>query len=172
MKVLKVKTLVLLFTVVFTVISYSVFSQLSTTITGKILNGKNDPVAGVSVTVEGLSSGTSSDIEGRFTIAVPASKPISLKVSAVGYKEKTVTDIRVATGMHEELNLILEEASKKLENVVVRSSGSRRESVNALIAYQKNTSTVSQVISAEAIRRSPDKNTGEILRRIPGASVQ
>jgi len=31
---------------------------------------------------------------------------------------------------------------------------------------------VAQVISAEAIRRSPDKNTGEVLKRVPGASVQ
>jgi len=107
-----------------------------------------------------------------FTIGVPASKPLSIKVSAVGYREKKVTDVTVTAGKTEELNVFLEEASKKLENVVVKSSGTRRESVNALIAYQKNTSTVSQVISAEAIRRSPDKNTGEILKRIPGASVQ
>ena len=27
-------------------------------------------------------------------------------------------------------------------------------------------------MSAEAIRRSPDKNTGEVLKRVPGTSVQ
>ena len=31
---------------------------------------------------------------------------------------------------------------------------------------------MAQVISAEAIRRSPDKNTGEVLKRVPGTSVQ
>ncbi len=41
-----------------------------------------------------------------------------------------------------------------------------------LISYQKNTNTVSQVVSAEAIRRSPDKNTGEVLKRVPGTSIQ
>ncbi|MEI2748710.1 MAG: TonB-dependent receptor plug domain-containing protein [Ferruginibacter sp.] len=41
-----------------------------------------------------------------------------------------------------------------------------------MIAVQKNTPVVAQVISAEAIRRSPDKNTGEVLKRVPGTSVQ
>src|SRR6185369_7046015 len=40
------------------------------------------------------------------------------------------------------------------------------------ISFQKNTNTVAQIVSAEAIRRSPDKNTGEILKRVPGTSVQ
>ncbi|HEX6172136.1 MAG TPA: TonB-dependent receptor [Chitinophagaceae bacterium] len=40
------------------------------------------------------------------------------------------------------------------------------------MSFQKNTNTVASVISAEAIRRSPDKNTGDVLKRIPGTSVQ
>ena len=39
------------------------------------------------------------------------------------------------------------------------------------ITFQKNTNTVASVISAESIRRSPDKNTGEVLKRTPGASL-
>ncbi len=31
---------------------------------------------------------------------------------------------------------------------------------------------MAQVISAEAIKRSPDKNTGEVLKRVPGTSIQ
>jgi hypothetical protein len=155
-----------------TIISYGSYGQNTSTISGKIRNGKNEPLSAVSVTVAGTTKGTSTDVEGGFVIAVPSSTAIKLKVSAIGYREKTIGDIIVVPGKTEELNIILEEANKKLENVVVRSSGVRRETVSALIAYQKNTSTVSQVISAEAIRRSPDKNTGEILKRIPGTSVQ
>jgi len=172
MKAIKVKSFTLLFATVFTLISYPGFSQQSSKISGKILNSKNERLSGVSVTILGLSSGTSTDIEGSFILPVPSSKPLTIKVSAVGYKEKTVPDISVGEGLTEELNIILEEAGKKLENVVVRSSGARKESVNAMIAYQKNTSTVAQVISSESIRRSPDKNTGEILKRIPGTSIQ
>jgi outer membrane receptor for ferrienterochelin and colicin len=79
----------------------------------------------------------------------------------------------VLSGQVNELNVILQTASANLETVTVTArSSARRESVNALIQYQKNTNTVSQVIAAETIRRSPDKNTGEVLKRVPGTSIQ
>jgi outer membrane receptor for ferrienterochelin and colicin len=72
-----------------------------------------------------------------------------------------------------ELNVVLTVAAKDLAGVTVTSrSSARRESVNSLIAYQKNTNTVASVISAEAIRRSPDRNIGQVLKRVPGTSVQ
>jgi len=49
---------------------------------------------------------------------------------------------------------------------------SRLESVASIISFQKNTNTVASVISAESIRRSPDKKTGEVLKRTPGTSIQ
>ena len=69
---------------------------------------------------------------------------------------------------------MLEESGKKLTDVVVSASRAtnKGETVNALIAYQKNTNTVASVISSEAIKRSPDRNTAEILKRTPGASIQ
>lgn len=172
MKVTMTKTSLSIFSTLLTFISFNLLAQTSSKINGKIVNNKNEPLSGVSIIIEGLSSGSSTNVEGSFIISVPPSKPLRIKVSAVGYHEKTIPDVTVAAGKIEELNIILEEVSKQLENVVVKASGARRESVNALISYQKNTSTVAQVISAEAIRRSPDKNTGEILKRIPGTSVQ
>jgi outer membrane receptor protein involved in Fe transport len=57
--------------------------------------------------------------------------------------------------------------------VVVKTTFSaRKETAAALIQFQKNTNTVASVISSEAIRRSPDKNTGEVLKRLPGTSIQ
>ena len=57
-------------------------------------------------------------------------------------------------------------------NATTRTATAKGETVNALIAFQKNTNTVASVISGEAIKRSPDKNTGEVLKRTPGASIQ
>ena len=56
--------------------------------------------------------------------------------------------------------------------VTAKTSTARKETVNSVISFQKNTNTVASVISAESIRRSPDKNTGEVLKRTPGASIQ
>ena len=138
-------------------------------VAGKVLNNKNEPLPGVSITIEGSKAGTSTDVEGRFLLTTSLSA-VTLHFSTIGYGEKTLANL--SAGRPDDVIVIMEEAGKKLEEVKVTASGTRRESVNALIAYQKNTSTVSQVISAEAIRRSPDRNTGEVLRRVPGTSIQ
>ena len=65
----------------------------------------------------------------------------------------------------------METATKTEAEIVIRTTR-RQETTAALIAYQKNTNTVAQVVSAESIKRSPDKNTSEVLKRIPGTSIQ
>lgn len=147
-------------------------------ITGKITNSRNEGLAGVTIKISGGATGfTKSDLEGRFTLTVDAGKKYSIVLSYIGYKDKTIEDIGVAKAGEEDfLNVLLEESGKALQGVTVtasaRNNSAKGETVNALISYQKNTNTVASVISAEAIRRSPDKNTGEVLKRTPGASIQ
>lgn len=148
------------------------FTYAQNKISGKVSNEKNEPLAGVSVKVGGQTSGTSTNVEGRYTLTLAAGK-YELEFSAVGYETKTVTEVEVTTQLNE-LNVVLVIKAKEGENVVVtaRRSSARLESVNASIAFLKNTNTVASIISAESIRRSPDKNTGEVLKRTPGASIQ
>jgi TonB-dependent receptor len=148
------------------------FSFAQNKISGKISNEKNEPIGGVSVKVAGRPTGGSSDVEGRYSLNLPAGK-YELEFSAIGYETKTVTDVEV-TSQLSELNVVLVIKAKEGENVVVtgRRSSARMESVNASISFLKNTNTVASIISAESIRRSPDRNTGEVLKRTPGASLQ
>jgi outer membrane receptor for ferrienterochelin and colicin len=140
---------------------------------GKVLNEKNEALAGVSVNIKG-GSGTTTDIAGRFSIKITSGRKYELEFSAIGYETKMVSDVEVLDGQVNELNILLNVKATTGENVTVSASRSnaRKESAAALIAFQKNTNTIASVISAEAIRRSPDKNTGEVLKRIPGASIQ
>ena len=147
---------------------FSAYAQ-QVRISGKIHNSRNEALVGVSVKLEGTSRGVSSDIEGNFSLPLADSKKVTLLFSAIGYQDKSLP---VTAPGAEELLILLEDAQKTLETVTVQSSSIKKESINSLIAYQKNTSTVAQVVSAEAIRRSPDKNTGEVLKRVPGTSIQ
>lgn len=142
-------------------------------LTGKVLNEKNEPLAGVSVKISG-GGGTSTDIEGRFTISLAAGKKYEITFSAIGYAPKTIADAEVIAGQSNELSIALEIKAATGDNVIVsaKTSTARRETASAVIAFQKNTNTVASVISAESIRRSPDRNTGEVLKRTPGASIQ
>lgn len=130
-----------------------------------------NPVAGTTVQVAGEKAQYVSNQEGRFSISLAAGKVHSITVSSVGFSTKAIDDVQVEKDQVISLTIALERKAKEEEAVVVRASA-RRETVNAMIVFQKNTNTVAQVVSAEAIKRSPDRNTGEVLKRVPGTSVQ
>jgi outer membrane receptor protein involved in Fe transport len=142
-------------------------------LSGKVVNERNQPLAGVSVQVTG-DGGTATSVDGNFSITLAPGKKYEIVFSAVGYEPKSITDVEVVSGQANELNIVLQSTSKDMGNVVITANRSsvRRETINSMIAFQKNTNTVAQVISAEAIRRSPDRNTGEVLKRVPGTSIQ
>lgn len=166
------KKVSIVFVFLFNIITLSLLAQTSNKINGKVINDKNEPLSGVTIKIEGAAGGTSTDLEGRYTLTLPVGKKITLLFSAIGYKLKSIADVEATNGATDELDVVLERDTKKLQDVVVTSTSVRRESVNSLIQYQKNTNTVASVISAEAIRRSPDRNTGEVLKRTPGTSIQ
>lgn len=141
-------------------------------IEGKITDSKTgQPVAGVSVVLNSSKTGVSTNTDGYFLITADAGKQ-SISLSSTAYQEKKVDEIEVIAGQVVHVDIVMDIKAKTGETIVVKSSSAKRESVSALIGYQKNTAVVAQVISAEAIRRSPDKNTGEVLKRVPGASIQ
>jgi TonB-dependent receptor len=150
------------------------FANAQLKLTGKITNSKNEPISGVSIKITGSAIGTSTDIEGRFSLNLAAGKKYELEFSAVGYQSKNINEVEVAGGQLNELDIVLETQTKNLEGVTVKAqaSSARKETINAAVAFQKNTNTVAQIISAETIRRSPDKNTSEVLKRVPGTSIQ
>lgn len=146
-------------------------------VSGKITGSKNEALAGVTITITGgLHAIIKSDVDGRYSFNAEVGKKYAITLTYVGYKEKTIDDISIAkAGNVEVVDVIMEDIGRDLKAVTVTSSASKSahgETINALISFQKNTPTVAQVVSAEAIRRSPDKNTGDILKRVPGTSVQ
>ncbi len=165
------------FTLLLFILSSTLITAQKARVSGKVTNNRNEGLAGVTVKISGAVTGMQrTDLDGRFTLNLEAGKKYSITLSYVGYKDKTIDDVSVTNAQNEEfLNVIMEEGGKKLADVTVSSAArgsAKGETVNALIAFQKNTNTVASVISAESIRRSPDKNTSEVLKRTPGASIQ
>jgi TonB-dependent receptor len=143
-------------------------------IEGKITDSKTgNAIPGVSVIVKETGKGIATDIDGRFVLNAEPGKKYTLTISSTNYESKEVTEVETGADDIAHIDIALTPKTKTGEEVVVRSSTTaRKESVNALISFQRTTNTVASVISAEAIRRSPDKNTGEVLKRTPGASIQ
>lgn len=161
-----------LFTYLLTLITITSYAQTGAgKISGKILSAGNQPIANVSIKVQENNQRTRADVDGRFSISIPAGT-YSLLISATGYESRIINEVEVKKGETTPLDVILEVQVNQLGNITVKAASAKKETVNTAIAFQKNTNTVAQVISAEAIKRSPDKNTSEVLKRVSGASIQ
>ena len=159
-------------TILFLLLTFISFAQKGK-IEGKVTDSKTGgKLSGVSISIDGDKTKTASNTDGYFVITVDAGKKHIIKLTSVGYGTKELTDVEVAENQVLNLDIQMETASKTETNITIKSSSAKRETISSLIAYQKNTAVVAQVISAEAIRRSPDKNTGEVLKRVPGTSIQ
>jgi hypothetical protein len=157
-------TLILLFISLF-----SAAQQIK--LSGRVLNQKNEPIAGATIAVAGMNNIIAADVEGSFNIVLEQGKKYMITVSAVGYQTKAVDEVEVKTGDDNVITIVMEVAAKEVSEVVVRSTA-RKENTSGLLNFQRNNVSLSSGLAADFIRRTPDKNTGEVLRRVSGASIQ
>ena len=154
-------------------LSHSVFSQQTGKISGKVTDTKSgESLIGLTVKITGGTSGASTDVEGRYILGNLVPGKYSLTFSYIGYQSKNITEIDVVAGKTTNLDVTVGEASSQALQEVVVTATIRQETVNALYAQQKNSVRVSDGISSESIRRSPDRNTGEVLKRVSGTTIQ
>ena len=124
-------------------------AQSQKKITGTVLSASDKmPLPGASVIVKGASSSTSTDLDGVFTISVPANATI-LTISYIGYKGKDV----VITSNSLTISLI--EDTSSLDEVVVVGYGTQKKS--------DVTGAVSKVNLEKAVA-IPTTNITEMLR--------
>jgi TonB dependent receptor/CarboxypepD_reg-like domain/TonB-dependent Receptor Plug Domain len=146
-------------------------SAQSVNVRGRIINTKNEPVPGASIVIQETKKLVSANVDGEFTFSLEKGKRYSVLVSSTGYQSKSVEDIDPATLVDEQLVIVLEPKVTTGESIVIRSTR-RQESTVALLTFQRTSSSMSSGLAADFIRRTPDKNTGEVLKRVSGASIQ
>ncbi len=141
-------------------------------IAGKVADEKTgDVIIGATVMVQGTGKGTATDVDGHFQLEVPAGT-YTVEIRYIGYQPKDISDVVVKEGEVTNLDAIISEDSKTTLKDVVVTASLKKESVNALYIMQKNSVSLSSGISADVIQRTPDRNTGEVLKRVSGASVK
>ncbi|HEX8377468.1 MAG TPA: TonB-dependent receptor, partial [Pedobacter sp.] len=154
------------------VVTPDAFAQGTGKIAGKITDkNTGETLIGVSVKITGASKGTTSDVEGRYTLGGLGTGNLTVEFSYVGYPTKKISDIAVVSGKVTNLDIVMEESGQMLEAVVITGTA-KQENVSALYSTQKASIRVSDGISSEQIKRSPDRNTGEVLKRVSGTSIQ
>ena len=129
------------------------FAQGSTmTCRGIVIDELGEPVVGATVQVKGTSTAVPTDIDGKFSLKVPANTK-ELQISYIGYKTVVV---KAAPEMGE---IKITPDSKMLQDVVVTSS----------VAKTRETPVaISEITAAEIDTKLGNKEFPEVLKSTPG----
>lgn len=126
-------------------------------ISGTVLDGNGVAMIGANIIEKGTSNGTVTDVNGNFSMGVSSGSSV-LVISSIGYRT-----IEVNVGTQTTFNLVLEEDTELLEEVVVMAYGSQKKVTV--------TGAVSNV-SGNEILKSPTVSLGNALAgKLPGVST-
>lgn len=103
------------------VLSLMLFGAMSygqTTVQGKVVDEKNEPIPGANVVLVGKAEGTTTDFDGNFTFNTTEQPPFTLRFTAIGFADFS-TEI---TTNNQTISVILTEASTLLDEIVISAS--------------------------------------------------
>lgn len=119
----------LLFIFLFTT-SLAAWAQTGS-LTGTVKDDKGAAVPGASVVVKGTTTGTTTDVDGKFRLSLNQANP-TLVVSAIGYLRQ-----EVSIANQSEITITLQEDAKALTEVVVTGFGVKQETRKLSYATQE-----------------------------------
>jgi len=130
-------------------------SSATSIVTGRVVDEQGEPVIGASIVEVGTTRGTSTDVDGNFSLR--AGTNAKLQISFIGYK--TVTT-RATAGM----NIVLAEDKALLDELVVVGYGTQKK-VNL-------TGAVSTVDVDKTFNSRPEQDVSRALQgAVPGLSI-
>jgi outer membrane receptor protein involved in Fe transport len=140
-------------------------------IIGSVIDSEtNEPIIGANVILEGTTKGAASDVKGEFVIHAIEPGTYTLVVSVVSYARQRVENLVITEGETSRLNVLMKPETIELGEVVVEARAVLSFE-GALLNQQKRATSIGDGISAEQIRRAPDANAADALKRVTGVSI-
>ncbi len=134
------------------------FQQQQKEITGKVTDASGDPLPGATVMVKGTTIGTVTDVDGNFTLRIPANAQ-TLQVSFVGMKT-----VELPIGNQTNFNVVLEEEAIGLQEVVAVGYGTMKKA--------NLTGSVASVTSKDLEKRAVTQSSLLLQGKMSGISVR
>ena len=148
-------------------------------VSGLVLDQDHEPVIGATVKVKGTSTGTATDIDGRFTLQAPSANS-TLSISYVGYLPMEIA----ANSPELEKGVVLKENAEVLDEVVVIGYGrvKKSDATGSVIAvkpddFNKGNRTsvqeamVGKIPGVNVVTSSGAPGSGATVRIRSGASL-
>ncbi len=145
--------------------------QQKGTVKGSILdNANNEALIGASIFVEKTNVGATADIDGNFSFNLEFGV-YNLVVSYVGFQKQVLSNIKVEAGGVTPLEIRMISDQNVLTEVVVKTVV-QKKSVGSLMMLQQKTPSFVTGISSDDMKKSPDRTTSDVLKRVSGTTIQ
>jgi iron complex outermembrane receptor protein len=141
----------------FMVLFFSASAFAQTTVRGTITDANRQPLSGVSVTVKGTSTGTTTNEQGTFTISVPANRN-TLVISNVGYQAQ-----EISINGRSSVDIQLAPTSGQMNEIVVTGYGTQR---------RREVTSAITTVSAEQFNKGNINDVAQLLQgKVAGLSI-
>lgn len=131
--------------------------QAGKTITGTVVDKNGEPLVGVSVSLQGTTVGTITDVDGKFSLKVSNDNQV-LSFTYIGYKTVTVS------AQKNVIALTMEEDALLMDEVVVTAMGIRKE--RKALGY-----AVQEINSGELLKNKTANPINSLAGKIAGVNV-
>jgi hypothetical protein len=144
---MKPSTLVLIAACILLLSIPTVAQHITQTVRGTVLDQDSQmPLTGATVIVAGSSPiiGSVTDTEGHFRLTgVPIGR-VTLKVTFMGYEERTIPNLLIGSAKEEILNVTLEESVNTLDAVTITAGQDKGEVLNEMAMISAHTFSVEE----------------------------
>lgn len=139
-----------------------IVQQQTVTITGVVKDKSGEPIIGANILEKGTTNGVITNLDGEYTLNVKGAKSV-LVVSYIGYKSQDVP-----VGTQRKINVILQEDTELLDEVVVIGYGTQKKATLTGSVSQVSGDDIKKVSAANLSNTLAGKTAGIIANTRSG----
>lgn len=157
--------------VLFVLLPATLLKAQNGTIAGTIIDKSNgEPMFSATVQIEGTSTGTITDFDGRYALKNIKPGVYKVRIYAITYTPIVISNVKVEAGKTVRVDAALQSSSLELQGAVIYAD-KPTATIAAGVQEQKKADQVVNVLTSTQIRQGNDQNAAEAVKRVPGVTV-
>ncbi len=157
-------------TLLILLITYFSGNCFAATVTGKVVDAESgEPLVGVNVVLQDTRMGGSTDLDGFYTIHLVPAGTYIMFVTMLGY-EPAVSNLECEKDDDVNVDFNLRSTAFKLKDITITGKAPQGSEEQELKDRMKR-SSIADAISGEQMKKLPDPDVSDVIRRVTGVST-
>ncbi|MDP4821809.1 MAG: carboxypeptidase-like regulatory domain-containing protein, partial [Saprospiraceae bacterium] len=142
------------------------------TISGTISDlSTGETLIGANVVIDGTSTGTSTDFDGKYQFDAPAGT-YTIYISYIGYQDKRVEGVVIQDNQVTYLDVSLSDQAIDLGVEITVTAAAIERSENAILLLQRKSDKIQDGISSQEMSKFAVSDAAGAMKKVTGATVQ